>query len=143
MANLRAAGGPGDIALKKQVDELDNRLQGKLAELFQELADLKKRLPAAGLPTTTLYPPPNPSPNSGTIRLYNTSNHMVSVIIDNGRANRLESGETMSLPRAAGTFTYEVLGMDTPQTRQTRELRPGEEYRIEIYDKAIGPTRTR
>jgi hypothetical protein len=76
---------------------------------------------------------------SGTIRLYNTFGAPITVVV-NGRAYRLEPGETHTLSsQPLGAITYEVLGIQPPRTVTLTAERPLD---IEVFDQSRGPVRT-
>jgi hypothetical protein len=100
------------------------KLEADLDALHKQL-DGQTRISGYG-PTA---PPPAPPP-PGTIRLRNTYPGMVTIVV-NGTTYRLASGETRDLPgQPAGTFTYEVLGM---QPLKAVTLGPKEAFTIDVF----------
>jgi hypothetical protein len=93
--------------------------------MAEELAALRKKLADGGSRVAARIPL-----DTGTVRLRNTFVQPVSIVV-NGRSYRVEVGETLTLdPQPAGTFTYEVLGIQAPQTRP---LAAGERVTINVY----------
>jgi hypothetical protein len=137
----RTLGDPAVNALKKQTRDLEDTLRlqtAQLEDLKRGLNALKDRMACleGNRPYTTAR-------NPGTIRVFNTSKRTVSVCIDDGPATWLEPNQSTTLaPRAPGPFTYEVFGLEVPH-RKTTDLKPGEQYDIEVFDPAVGPVKTR
>ena len=125
---------------KKLSDALDNleksthlrvqRLQADLNQLKQDLEALRGRLPARQ-PTTALYPPNGLT--TGRLRLSNTSIQPVTIIVNNRMAYPLNPGEVrITDPVPAGTFAYEVVGIQGPTSRA---LAPGETFSIHVHPR--------
>jgi hypothetical protein len=100
------------------------KLEADLDALHKQL-DSQTRVSGYG-PTAS---PPSPPP-PGTIRLRSTYPALVTVVV-NGTSYQLAPGETRDLAgQPAGTFTYEVLGM---QPLKTVTLGPKEAFTINVF----------
>ncbi len=106
-----------------------NSLRDQYAQMKQEMDSLRKGL-SGKQPTTALYPPAAAA--AGRVRLVNTWPSPISVVVNN-RTYRLEPNETRYTdPIPAGTFTYEVLGI---QDRVSRAILPGETYLVHVHPR--------
>jgi DNA-binding protein H-NS len=132
--------------LRRRVSKLEDQLnqQTSRAEgLTNELSELRKKLAqmdGSVMPRVAAY---FPSVEKGTavLRLHNTSDRPVSVIVNNGRSQRLEPNESMTVPPVpAGSVTYEVLGLGSDY-RKTKTLAAGETLDVEVHDPVRGPRR--
>ena len=100
--NLAFARVAGDVQAMRQ----------QIADLRRELDDLKKR---AGSTTISGYAANGAG--SGRVRMINHYAEQITVVV-NDKFYKVEPGQTrLSEPIAAGTFTYEVLGVQSPRTR--------------------------
>jgi len=114
---------PGDVppeagtggsaqAAQKDIDALKEQI----ARLDKSLDDLHSARPPAT--RISAYPPSGTVAGTGTIRLANTYPAEVTIIV-NGERYTLAPGETRVLAgRPAGTFTYEVMGVQ-PTVKRT------------------------
>lgn len=106
-----------------------NALKDQYTQLKQDIDALRNRLPARQ-PTTALYPPNGAG--TGRLRLVNTYLVPVSILV-NGRVYQLTPGETrFTEPLPAGSFSYEVLGIQEPRSRA---LSPGETFLVHVYPR--------
>jgi septal ring factor EnvC (AmiA/AmiB activator) len=109
-------------------------LKRQVAQMRQDLDELRKRL-EQGQASTARYTP-QPAPQAGVVRLVNAYEEPVAITV-NGRAYRLGPGETrLAAPVPAGTFTYQVLGVQTQP--QTRTLAPGERFTVTVHPRSDG-----
>jgi TolA-binding protein len=114
-------------SLQQGRTELELKLQQQLAQLRDDLEDLKKRLPEAGTledlrsrlaqveaAVQRLQAPSNrvalspPAPALGHVVLVNTYPAEILFLI-NGQAHRLEPGRTLTLNVPAGAVNYEAI----------------------------------
>ncbi len=117
---LRLRMGTLEEEMRKQLSKTD----GLFGEMSKLNGQARKREQLSVLPDTRL--------GTGNLRVSNTYSQPVSVVV-NGRSYRVRVGETLVLePQPAGTFTYEVLGI---QAKQTRPLDPGEDVTISVFTK--------
>jgi hypothetical protein len=106
--------------LENQIEELKD----KIARMQRDLDGLKAN--------RTAFSPPDPEPRTGRLRLVNAYYEPVTVVV-NGRAYTLAASETRYIDSvAAGTFTYEVLGI---QAQRSRGLAPNETFTITVYPR--------
>lgn len=115
----------GQIA-RLQADSDDIKRQ--IAQLRQDLDGLRNRS-ASPQVSASLYP--TTPANTARVRLVNTYLDPMTILV-NDRAYRLAPGETrLTDPLPAGSFTYQVLGVQTGQ--QTRTLSPNETFTITVH----------
>jgi hypothetical protein len=130
---------------KKSRDELEQELarlrsdtagslraaQKAIEALQEEVARLRKEVEGLRQQPVTRsaqFTPPSAPP--GQIRLVNTYDEPVTVIV-NGTPYRLASGETRLLRgQLPGPFTYEVVGVRPPVSRV---LAPNQTFRIHVF----------
>lgn len=99
--------------LIQQVEKLQNDLTRTLVELQREPAGRRQV---------------NASPATGRIELINQWTGSVTIVLD-GVSHDLRAGQSLTLSRAAGDFTYEVRGIRVPTTRR---LAVGEIFAIRV-----------
>jgi hypothetical protein len=114
---------------KTQVDIED--LKKQVAQLRQDLDVVKNRAPSSRESGYT--PPANaPSAATGRVRLVNTFMDPMTIIV-NGVRYQVAPGETrLTEPVPAGTFSYEVLGV---QPRLERNLAANETFTVTVYPR--------
>lgn len=145
--------------LKKAVDALRDQLltmakdfdrdraerqsmEVRFQQALADVADLKKQMTQArtdmdalrARTTTSGYAPAaaTPSAVSGRLRLVNSYFEPVTVVV-NARAYPVAPGETrLTDPMPAGPFNYEVVGV---QSLQTRTLAAGETFTVTVYPR--------
>jgi hypothetical protein len=119
--------------LKEQIRKLEEQLQASSSRSEGSSSSgsgIPQRMPPG--PSTRIAAAPPASSNLGTIRLRNHFPGPVSIVV-NSRSYQLIPGETVVLdPQSAGTFTFEVLGIEPGQTRS---LAPGETVTITVFPK--------
>lgn len=98
-----------------------NALKEEVSKLQKAVAELQKNPPRVSLS-------PPETPQTGSIQLLNAWMTPMSVVVD-GVSYQLQPGESRMIPRAAGNFSYEVLGL---QPRLTRTVAAGETFTIRI-----------
>lgn len=102
------------IQMRQEVDQL----RRDVGRLQQDLERERTRI--------SRYPPPSVD---GRIQLTNAWFESKTVIVD-GVAYRLAPGETRTINKPAGTFSYEVVGVTQPG--QVRTVTAGETFNIRI-----------
>lgn len=123
----------GDIeGLKRQLTQLQQEeiagLRQQVTQMQRDLDELNRR--TASPPRVATYPPPQQQPATGRVRLINSYQAPVTVVV-NGRAHTLNPGAIVTTdPIPAGTFTYEVLGV---QPMRDRTLAANELFTITIH----------
>jgi outer membrane murein-binding lipoprotein Lpp len=130
--------------IQERIDRVNDRIGGLEARIKRLEGDLEAMRTQAttsnrpsgysglgnGSGTPAAHPPLPPA--SGTIRLRNTFPEQVSVVVD-GVSYQLMPFDTRDLAgHPAGTFTYEVLGI---QPRRTVALGPNETFTITVYPR--------
>ncbi len=129
--NLRIEKAQGDIdGLKRQVGQLQQEeidgVRRQLAQIQKDMDDLKMR---GANPRIATYPQPPATP-TGRVRLVNAFMAPMTVIV-NSRAHTLQPGAVATTdPLPAGSFTYEVLGV---QAMVSRSLGANETFTITIH----------
>lgn len=145
--------------LKKGVDALRDQVLGlakdfdkdrterqsmevRFQQALADLAELKKQMSQVrtdmdgmrSRSTTSGYTPAPPAglSSAGRLRLINSYLEPVTVVV-NSKAYPLQPGETRFTDQmAAGSFNYEVVGV---QPLQTRTLAPGETFTVTVYPR--------
>ncbi len=113
----------GDVAPEARVGANTHEVQKEIGVLKEEIARLGKTLDelrnvGPSGTRTSAYPPSGAVAGTGTIRLSNTYTAEVAIIV-NGERYTVAPGETRVLAgRPAGTFTYEVVGVQ-PAVQRT------------------------
>jgi outer membrane murein-binding lipoprotein Lpp len=130
--------------IQERIDRVNDRIDGlntRIKRLEGDLEAMRTQATTSNRPSgysglgngsgTPAAPPPLP-PASGTIRLRNTFPDQVSVVVD-GVSYQLMPYDTRDIAgHPAGTFTYEVLGI---QPRKTVALGPNETFTITVYPR--------
>jgi hypothetical protein len=125
--------------LGKLEEELKAQTQ-RNEELKTELVNLRKKMTETTQRVAAA--PVTPETGFGSIRMFNTSDREVSIVINNGASYRLAPGESWTVAsHPVGPFTYEVLGLGYPE-RRSGVVVAGMPKDIEVYDLARGPQRT-
>lgn len=120
-----------DLKVEKTIGDI-NKLERQIAQLQQDLDALRKRS-TTGTQISGYGSVPVPAtPSTGRIRLVNTFPQTVTVIV-NSRAYDLSPGETRyTEPLPAGSFSYEVLGV---QPSRERQLAASETFTINVHPR--------
>lgn len=118
-ADLKASKAHADIEeIKKQLNQL--RL---------DVDELKKTTVTKSF---AIQPENKATPALGRVRLMNTYTEAVTIIVNN-KVYHLQPQEIrLSEPLAAGAFTYEVLGVQSPRTRQ---LASNETFTVNVHPR--------
>jgi hypothetical protein len=121
--------GAGLKVEKTQTDLED--LKKQVAQLRQDLDAIRNR--ASSSRESAYTPPANgPAAATGRVRLVNTFMDPMTIIV-NGVRYQVAPGETrLSEPVPAGTFSYEVLGV---QARLERTLAANETFTVTVYPR--------
>jgi DNA mismatch repair ATPase MutS len=120
----------------KTQEDIKAKYSARCDALTDAINNLEKRLSDGARQSARI----TEGTGTGTIRLYNTYGLPVRIVV-NGRSYPLEPGETYTLSnQPVGSFTYEVLGLKPPQTVTLNADRP---FEIEVFDRAVGPIKTR
>lgn len=122
-----------DVSLQTQANAADLK---KLRERLEKLeVDVVRLESAAEKARRSFAAEPPPSSGSaagrGTLRLENAYSLPMSVLVD-GVTYTLQPGEIRNVERTAGSFTYEVPGV---QANVLRSLTAGETFTIRIYPR--------
>ena len=117
-----------NLKVGKAQTDIDD-LKKQVAQLRQDLDALKNR-PAS---RESAYPAPSTTPAAtGRVRLVNSFVDPMTIIV-NGKAYQVAPGETkLTDPLPAGTFSYEVLGV---QQRLDRALAANETFTVTVHSR--------
>jgi len=125
MAKLRA-----DTTILLGLQDRIAGLSDRIAKMERDMDALKAQMNGPERRVSGFTPTPPPS--TSTIRLRNIYPTPVSIVV-NGLSYQLAPGETYVLnQQAAGTFTYEVLGIQPPKTVA---LAPSEMLTISVFPR--------
>lgn len=142
LAELKKQSEDATSVLKRLSDQLEKLggLPDKVQTQADELRKLRERLEALELETARLKSDAanarrsyaiNPSSARANLQLENTFTLPMTVYVD-GIAYSLQPGETRFLEKSAGSFTYEVPGVQAPVRRT---LTAGETFVVRIYPR--------
>jgi hypothetical protein len=122
LRSLRARGMTTDLNVATAQKEI-NDLKDQIARLRQEL-DGRGRM--------AFYPPAPSASGPGRVLMTNSYFQPVAVVINGLRYDLMPGEQRYSSPISAGTFTYEVLGIQGPTPRS---LAAGETFAINVYPR--------
>lgn len=118
LADLNTAGYNLELALQNSVKDIKDQA-GQIKDLKDQIAKLQQDLDALKNKPTDQFVTRNyplaPS-GLGKVQMVNTYFEPQTILV-NGRAIRVDPGETRTLELPAGIFTYEVLNVKGQQTR--------------------------
>jgi hypothetical protein len=112
--------------LKQDLEKL-LALEKTINDMRRELKDELAKVQSADKPRLSLSPPTSPSPST-QVELINMWSSPVSVVVDD-LSYSLKPGEKRFIPKSAGKFSYEILGI---KDKQERTLASGHTFTITI-----------
>jgi hypothetical protein len=125
---LRARGMTTDLNVATAQKDI-NDLKDQLARIRQDLDAMRGRSGE----TRSFYQGPNQlPPGTGRVRMTNTFFSPVAVAVNGAVYNLMPGEQRYSAAIPAGTFTYEVLGIQAPTQRT---LAAGETYTVDVYPR--------